>query len=77
MAEMFVEDELGDAFKTGDEYLEDMKLEFRYKDLTIDTLEKPEVVDQIMNSKWRYNFVDDGILTYERGLAEVKNKIRD
>lgn len=49
-----------------------MKLEVRYKDLTLNTLEKPEVASKIMNSKWKYNFMDDGILTYEKGLAEVK-----
>lgn len=31
-----------------------------------------DVVGKIMNSKWRYNFVDAGILTYETGLAEAK-----
>ena len=60
------------AFITGNSYLDDMKLEVRYKDLTLNTLEKPEVASKIMNSKWKYNFMDDGILTYEKGLAEVK-----
>lgn len=60
------------AFITGNSYLADMKLEVRYKDLTLNTLENPEVASKIMNSKWKYIFMDDGILTYEKGLAEVK-----
>ena len=39
---------------------------------TEETLEKEEVVARIMNSKWRYNFADENILTYERGLAEIQ-----
>lgn len=70
-ARTFVDDQLDKAFITGNSYLDDMKLEVRYKDLTLNTLEKPEVVSKIMNSKWKYNFIDDGILTYEKGLAEV------
>lgn len=70
-ARIFVDDQLDKAFITGNSYLDDMKLEVRYKDLTLNTLEKPEVVSKIMNSKWKYNFIDDGILTYEKGLAEV------
>lgn len=71
-ARSFVDDQLDKAFITGNSYLADMKLEVRYKDLTLNTLEKPEVASKIMNSKWKYNFMDDGILTYEKGLAEVK-----
>lgn len=71
-ARSFVDDQLDKAFITGNGYLADMKLEVRYKDLTLNTLEKPEVASKIMNSKWKYNFMDDGILTYEKGLAEVK-----
>ena len=70
-ARKFVDDQLDKAFVTGNSYLADMKLEVRYKDLTLNTLEKPEVASKIMNSKWKYNFIDDGILTYEKGLAEV------
>lgn len=72
MAKMFVDDQLDQAFITGENYLQDMKLEVRYKDLTLETLEKEEVVARIMNSKWRYNFADENILTYERGLAEIQ-----
>lgn len=71
-ARSFVDDQLDKAFITGNSYLADMKLEVRYKDLTLNTLENPEVASKIMNSKWRYIFMDDGILTYEKGLAEVK-----
>ncbi len=72
VARSFVENQLDKAFITGNSYLADMKLEVRYKDLTLNTLENPEVASKIMNSKWRYIFMDDGILTYEKGLAEVK-----
>ena len=72
VARSFVDNQLDKAFITGNSYLADMKLEVRYKDLTLNTLENPEVASKIMNSKWRYIFMDDGILTYEKGLAEVK-----
>lgn len=72
VARSFVDNQLDKAFITGNSYLADMKLEVRYKNLTLNTLENPEVASKIMNSKWRYIFMDDGILTYEKGLAEVK-----
>lgn len=71
LAKIYVEDKLRKTFVTGDDYLKDMKLEVKYKDLTLDTLEKPEVFNKIMSSKWKYNFVEDGIIKYEKGLAEV------
>ena len=49
-----------------------MHLDIRYKDLTLDTLEREDFVDVIMNSKWKYNFINEGIVKYEDGLAEKK-----
>ena len=73
-AKSYVKDQLDNAFVSGDQYLEDMQLEIRYKDLTLDTLEREDFIDIIMNSKWKYNFINEGIVKYEDGLAERKNK---
>ena len=73
-AKSYVKDQLDKAFVSGDQYLEDMELEIRYKDLTLDTLEREDFIDIIMNSKWKYNFINEGIVKYEDGLAERKNK---
>lgn len=73
-AKSYVKDQLDNAFVSGDQYLEDMELEIRYKDLTLDTLEREDFIDIIMNSKWKYNFINEGIVKYEDGLAERKNK---
>ena len=73
-AKSYVKDQLDKAFISSDQYLEDMQLEIRYKDLTLDTLEREDFIDIIMNSKWKYNFINEGIVKYEDGLAQRKNK---
>ena len=71
-AKIYVKDKLNESFVSSDQYLDDMHLDIRYKDLTLDTLEREDFVDVIMNSKWKYNFINEGIVKYEDGLAEKK-----